>query len=730
MLVNNFGKPVAHFPSLSRVLSTKRTDNRKTVWLDFKSSDWKHIKQKGAGKKIMFRKAELRSIAVKSKQDSNKDSREPISPKNDLNIQKLQKRNLMFTPGGNSNLSDNLKKFNENNANNAKENTYASSSSASTRSLTGEIDTSVKSTEKDAAISPYDWSFSHLDVGTKREHDDLSQKGDEIGIEHFEPEPLMFRDCRVASVRDFEALADKLNHALRSRKSPERVYRVLYFLLREDEAIKKLEDAFKQKDGRSLEDALTNHFGEGTPQLKFALELLGKAEANADQTIHKRPDSREECMFLSKHIHNALLQGDFMTVYRALTPFQRNTASLYRLNDWYKFCKKRTLNSASQVDITVTGLQADIKQYLQGKGDSLKFALFLIGDRAMETKVISLSEAERLAKVALEQTFEDNNGKRIRVPHEYTYDECMSRAHIISEAFKELGYGVEKIVAYYKYIDKHGKIRDGLVNPDNPERRWQFHIACYMPVQTDTGIEIRIFDRSGDLDKPKQLWTIEEWIKQVGQDPNSCEITTFENWQRKVEKQCKQDPKNPDPTDLPYVFAVSRNHMCYPDAYTLEEAPQHKDIPDQYSHLVYEEERKDFLIDATKSAPYHRINYCLRNEMQDKTIRDDQDAQIFLDTISTKFEARKKAFHLEEALSTRFSSLFPDTYHHFITHLRESGISSTTIERFEKYLFSYHEEPNKPSPNEKMRTPSWLLEKACCCIRPNPQTEEIDTSEM
>ena len=65
------------------------------------------------------------------------------------------------------------------------------------------------------------------DVQIKHENNDLSQKIEDIVIEHFNPGPFMFRDCRVASVRDFEALADKLRHALKARKSPERVYQSL-----------------------------------------------------------------------------------------------------------------------------------------------------------------------------------------------------------------------------------------------------------------------------------------------------------------------------------------------------------------------------------------------------------------------------------------------------------------------------------------------------------------------
>ncbi len=544
-------------------------------------------------------------------------------------------------------------------------------------------------------------------VKVRHENNDLPQKIEDIVIEHFKPDHGMFRDCRVASVRDFEALADKLHRALKARKSPERVYRVLYFLLREDKAIEKLENALQKKDGTNLETALTEHFGEGTPELKYALELLGKEDVNADQTIQRRPRTKKEGMALAKRLHDALLQGDFETIYRALTPFQRNTASLYVFNDCYKRYKQQhTLNIVSQEDIN--GLQADIKQYLAGY--PLRFGLFLIGDEEMETKVVSPSEAERLAKVALEQTFDlDGNGKRVRVPHEYTDEGCTYRAYIISEAFKELGYGVEKVVAHFVYTSKHRGLRGGLVNPDNPEIHWDFHIACCIRVKTDFGTEIRIFDRSGDLDQPKQLWTVEEWIKRMGQDPSSCKITTFEEWREEVEKRrepdpssckittfeewrgeverrCEQDPNIPYPTDLPYIFTTSRNYLDAPSALHIKAAENWRDIPDQYAHIMYNHYGKNFMIDATNLAPYHLVNYSICNEMLNKTIQNDQDTQKFLSTINAKFKASKEEFYLEKALSTRFLELFPHTYERFIKHLRKRGLSPTVIHHFKEYL--------------------------------------------
>ncbi len=625
-----------------------------------------------------------KNVTWRSKRDLKKDSNEQISLTNKSNLKKIQKRNLMFTPDGNSNLNDNLKKFKVYN-----ENTYASPLCTLARSLTCETNTSANFTEKYAGSPSDDCSFLISNIKVKHENNDSSKERDEIVIEHFEPEPLMFRDCRVASVRDFEALADRLYRASQARKSPERVYRVLYFLLREDKAIEKLKDAFKKKDGRSLETALTEYFGEGTSELQYALELLRKEDANADQAIQRRPSSKEEYMALSKRLHAALLQGDFETVYGALTPFQRNTESLFWFNEWYKSYKKDTLNIDLQADIN--GLQADIKQYLAGY--PLKFGLFLIGDSIMETKVVSLSEANRLAKVALEQTLDlDGNGKRVRLPYECTNEGCLYRTHVIAEAFKELGYGVKKIMAHFLNIGEDDNPQGGLVNPDNTQISWDFHTACCIRVRTDSGIEIRIIDPSGDLNKPKHLWTVEEWIKRMVRDPSSCKFITFEEWQEEVKKY-KQNTRTPYPIGLPYIFTTSRNHIDAPSASHIEEASQFKDIPDQYAHIKYDSYGKKFMIDATIN---QQVNFIICNKIKEKSISNDKDAQKFLHAITAKFEANKKEFNLKRGSNTLFWRFFPDTYDRFITHLQKKDVSSITVKCFEKYLYDDSEGLNKP----------------------------------
>jgi len=522
----------------------------------------------------------------------------------------------------------------------------------------------------------------------------------------------MVRDCTVASVRNFKELARNLHRALEPGKSPERIYRVLYFLLREQEAIEKLNDAFQKKDtgGRSLETALTERFGRGTPQLKFALQLIRKEDAGTDQTtINRRPVSEEECKAPSQRIHNALLHRDFETVYAALTPFQRNTESLCWFSAWYNHYK-----AGLQAD--GTSLQADIKKYLVG--DPLKFALFLIGDRAMETKVVSLSEAEHLAKVASQQTFAKDDGTRVPVPHQEALWGCEGRAHAIAQAFKEWGYASEKIYAHSLRFNEHKQkvadlhlrtdfAHDSSTPSDTPTITWQYHTTCCIWARTRSGkIERRVVDPALDPDKPDQLWTVEEWMEKLGKGPDSYEFITFEGWQRKVEEECKKHPKVPAtamghyPADQAYVFTTSRNHTSFPRPDIIKYALNFKDIPDQYSNVSYNDYRRKQMIDNTKWVPFCRIAREIRKETRDKTIQNDQDAKRFLNAITENFGASQREFLFSDlGASTQFSGLFPSSYKRFITDLKGRGVSPAMVARFEEYLSSYIKEQNKSLTN-------------------------------
>ncbi len=325
-----------------------------------------------------------------------------------------------------------------------------------------------------------------------------------------------------------------------------------------------------------------------------------------------------------------------------------------------------------------------MKQYLIG--DSLKFGRFLIGDSALETKVVSLSETERLANVALGQTF-DLDGTRVMVPHELTEGNCHLRAHIIAEAFKELGYGVEKIVVHYQYTNENGNIRDGLVDLNNPKSNWQYHTACCIQVKTDSGREKRIIDPSGGFNKSKLLWTREEWIKQMGQDPSSCESITAEQWQKEVEERPKQNPKASDlyPIDRMCVFTTDWNSI----GRRIAEAPELQDIPDQYSNNMYEDD-KNFMIQK-EYIPYHMIKYSIYNEVWDKTIRDYQGAQAFLDGLIAKFEKSKKELGIQGGSIKLFgSAVCRNGYDCFITHLKECNVSDKMIECFDNKLHDRH----------------------------------------
>lgn len=116
-------------------------------------------------------------------------------------------------------------------------------------------------------------------------------------------------------------------------------------------------------------------------------------EKGAMDVIQSIPSTEEELSNVVWRIHQALHPSDGKspqpeTVHEALTPFQRNTKLLSKLSDKYKqeFSK---LNDEYQQEFQ-TDLKVDIEQNLTG--NSLKYALYLIGDQEMETKVISQDE--------------------------------------------------------------------------------------------------------------------------------------------------------------------------------------------------------------------------------------------------------------------------------------------------------------------------------------------------
>jgi len=328
-----------------------------------------------------------------------------------------------------------------------------------------------------------------------------------------------------------------------------------------------------------------------------------------------------------------------------------------------------------------TSLQADIKKYLVG--DSLRFALFLIGGdreteaRAMEMEVVSLSEAKRLAKVASLQTFVRDGGLRVPVPYQEADDGCTSRTHIIAQAFKELGYASEKIFAHSLRFNKRGeKVADlhlrtdfahdsstpstvGHKSPassregslaegegksgglsvrgstsDTPTSTWEYHTACCIWVRTRSGaIERRVVDPALDPDKPDRLWTVEEWMEKLDKGPGSYNFITFKEWQRRVEKEWKKYPNasvtalDRCPADQTYVFTASRNYIDIPRPDIIKYALNLKDIPDQYSNLKYNDDHRKLIGEATKWVPFCRIAREIRKKMREKTIRGDEDAK-------------------------------------------------------------------------------------------------------
>jgi hypothetical protein len=457
---------------------------------------------------------------------------------------------------------------------------------------------------------------------------------------------------------------------------------------------RKLNDAFQREDDRrrDLETALTERFGEHTPELKCALRLIGNGDTGPDQTIDRIPETEEAYRDHSAAFYQALLDKNLEQLVRLLAPFEFSTPLLCQFNETYKAYKRSLLtDTASQAEKPVAGLQADIEEHLKGEEDSLALARFMMGGGPIS--VVSPKVAERLFQVALEQTVEiDDQGTRARVPHECIREGSEYRAHILAQAFQELGYRVLKIFAH-SLTDEHDMLYGGFVDPSElgTDRKSYGYGACCIPVRTATGIiELWIMDPTCNREHPSQLGP---WMEWVGRRPGSYQFIMLEDWRKKVEEaREKNHPEAPEddwvPTDQTYVFTTNCNHInpCPPDV--LEE-PEYREVPNYYSNKRYNEDGKYEMMKATKWVPYYRIKAAIHQELLAPTIHDDQNALDFLDELTERFRASIDDFHLVGGFgSAQFGCLFSEPYRNFITHLERGNVSAAVITQFKEYLSS------------------------------------------
>jgi hypothetical protein len=516
--------------------------------------------------------------------------------------------------------------------------------------------------------------------------------------------PTFFRDFKVADVLDFKQLVDDFEDA-KSGEQPEDIYRVLYCLQREQKAIDRLNWEYVQKTGQILEEALQDHFEDKSvsdgdlkktkARLEYALQLINKGQRGTEQVVESRPPRKQEFSFVARRIHQALHPSDNKpkpeNVYAALTPLERNTECLCKLDAWY--------NQNFQ-----TNLKSDIENNLEGK--SKVYALYLIGDQTMEKKEISEYEVMRLTKALFPQektgrgghTFDRGDGLRVPVPYDYPREWCKYRAHIVCELLKEMGYTSEKVFASSYCLNEHDQKMPNLrfrtdLAPDMPGDKdptipWGYHIASCIQVKTASGVKKRLVLDPGLHHRPL---TVEKWMKdKLGQD--SYEPIELNVYQTKVTEEYQKNPKFARPTGT-YMLIASRKFFGEPiEPKGIEMWLKDTDIPDQFVFEAFKDEGRPVMIDGAKQVPYHRMARSIREELREHTIKNAKDVDAFFNTIATNFLADVSQFR--SSVDSDFRSVFPNLYKDLIEYVK-TCISHSSSELFREHVSGEAESDQK-----------------------------------
>ncbi|HEY4033871.1 MAG TPA: protein-glutamine glutaminase family protein, partial [Ktedonobacteraceae bacterium] len=500
-----------------------------------------------------------------------------------------------------------------------------------------------------------------LEEWTQREVEKWSM---EVGyMRCIQSEPLMFRTFQVADVLDFEHVAKDFDEAL-ERGSPEAIYRELHALQWEPEAVDKLDMAYQRKSHKTLETALKDHFGEfqQKAQLAYALQLINQGEI-----IEPLPSSFENlAMCLEAELTMSTIEPE--KIYAMLTPFRRNTEWLSLLRD--------TCRTA-------------LEEKLQG--ESLRYALYLMGDQVLEKHARNWKEAIRLQKVLSELTFE-NNGVRIPVPNDTPLD-SEPGAHMMCQALKEMGYASKKSFAYAYHINKSGEKQPNLhirtqFAPDmlpgqDPTVTLRSHVAPLLQVETPCGIRELVLDPS----LSNQALTVKNWMSKMSHE--TFERISFEEYQAKWNGEAQLNSIFSSFAERTYVFTSSRNYFFLPinNAGTylgnLNAHSNKKLLTDLHAHECYDTKGKGMLRNKSTLAPYVRVAGFIRKNMH--TIHDDPSAERFLNRMTTDFFKNVNQFH---AISTSdFGSTFPNLSQALRAQLAETGVSAPIAKQFERFLF-------------------------------------------
>jgi hypothetical protein len=405
-------------------------------------------------------------------------------------------------------------------------------------------------------------------------------------VTHILPESQRFiRDFAVGDVLDMKNVAQTFHDA----KKPEEIYRALHPLHAEHDAVQKFEAEYKKLYPKSLDRDIKKRLNPN--QQRHAFALLGRETHAEDPLSSKVPIVEKDFDTLAQNLHNELCdnrQGEVNVenVYRLLTPLQRNTELLSKLDDSYR--RRHNLNLREHLQTKLQGSAGDYSQYL-------------LGDSKMEQKTISRYEAKQLTKALSHMTFPKDDGGRSFVPFQHPDNGCEDRAHLMGQALKEIGIASDKIfIAAYTPNNHLEGLRfpttlakdSRIGKPDRENIEWGYHVAICIRVREESGLGTgtktaeRVID-PGVAARPgrehKSLFTTDEWVGSVDSDHREIRYIKNQNELR--------DAMREEYMKGVYVFSAPRSMYALPLSPLHLDAIDNETLPDKFAHEAFS--RKD-----------------------------------------------------------------------------------------------------------------------------------------
>lgn len=297
--------------------------------------------------------------------------------------------------------------------------------------------------------------------------------------------PVIHREVAI----NYERLAAEIHDAVAGWGTDEEaVYRALQRLGRDPDAIRRLEEVYRQQYGETLEAALRDDFsGE---ELEFVLQLLNRGSATSAQRVEGAPPSSPADIEQAARRLLRAVEGwgtDEEAIFAVLLPFHRDRALLTQLEATYRNLT-RGEELRNRLDDELSGSERD-------------YALYLLGGAPMharlEVQVLPEAEATALFQELSSLQFWTADDRQTAVPFHYPPNGCFFRAQAMAERMTELGYASEKVFALTSPRSLRVQTPYGPdVSEGGPDVTWGYHVAPIVRVQTATGVVDMVMDPS------------------------------------------------------------------------------------------------------------------------------------------------------------------------------------------------------------------------------------------